>query len=97
MQKHTYTEGKRDDQCGRFSRNIAYVTPKIIHFYYQKNMFVGSKYPKNKLHIFEKKFTGDDACTMLPENQRRDFLFVVVTHGCDRVKVHSCRHRVFKQ
>ena len=32
----------------RFSRNIGYVTPKNIYFYYQKNKVVGSKYPEKK-------------------------------------------------
>ena len=54
-----------------FSRNIAYVTPKIIYFYYQKYIFFGSKYPKIKLIKFEKNFTEKNspyrlqACNLL--------------------------------
>ena len=39
----------------RFSRNVDLVTPKTIYFYYQKNTFLESKYPKIILFNFEKK------------------------------------------
>ena len=37
------------EQCFRFSRNTSQGTPKIIHFNYQKNLFVGSKYPEKMI------------------------------------------------
>ena len=43
-------------QCCRFSRIMAKVTPKIIYFYYQKNTFIGSNYPKIIIIQFCKKF-----------------------------------------
>ena len=46
---------KCPDQCCRFSRNIAYVTPKNCLFLMSMNIFIGSKYPKNKLFNFERK------------------------------------------
>ena len=36
-------------QCCHFSRNVVLVTPKIIYFYYQENIFIWSKYPKNMI------------------------------------------------
>ena len=41
-----------------FCRNIAYLTPKIIYFYYLNKIFRGSKYPSKKL--FQKKYFTDD-------------------------------------
>ena len=43
-----------EGQCCRFSRNTAYVTLKIIYFYYQKNIIIGSKFPKNNNLILKK-------------------------------------------
>ena len=71
-----------DTQCCRFSRNIAQVTPKIIYFYYQKKMFVGSKYPKNTLINVEKNFTGDTAC--LDKFDRSDAKTIA---GLQRIRV----------
>ena len=39
------TSEQRCDQCWRSDRNIASFAPGIMSFYYQKNTFIGSKYP----------------------------------------------------
>ena len=44
-------------QCSLFSRNIVYVTPQIIYFHHMKNIFSGSKHPKNILFNFENRST----------------------------------------
>ena len=45
------------EQCCFFSRNIGWVTPKIIYFHYLKNKS-GPKYPKNVLFNCENRSTG---------------------------------------
>ena len=43
------------DQRFFFSRNIGYVTPKIVYFHYLKKYFSGWKYPTNVLSHFERE------------------------------------------
>ena len=45
-------------QCFFFSRNIGYLTLKIIYFHYLLKNKSGSKYPKNILFNFENRSTG---------------------------------------
>ena len=47
------------DHCFRFSRNIAYVTPKNIYFYYQKNYLYDQSIQKIKNFNYEKSFTDE--------------------------------------
>ena len=42
-------------QCFFFSGNTAWATPIFFYFLLSKNIFSGSKYPKNKLINFEKR------------------------------------------
>ena len=48
------------DQCFFFSRNTAYVTPKISYFYYLKTYFQDQSIQKTTLINFEKRTTGSD-------------------------------------
>ena len=45
-------------QCCRWEEISLRSPGKFFYFYYQKNVFTGSKYPKNQLLNFEKNFTG---------------------------------------
>ena len=63
---HAVVQIQLYDQCFCFSRNIAYTTPKTIYFHYLKNMFSGSKYPKNILLNSEIKWSSVyGMCTLL--------------------------------
>ena len=46
LQVAVFRRATRAYQWLFFSRSIGYITPKIIHFRYQKKLFSGSKYPK---------------------------------------------------
>ena len=51
--------------CGRFSRNIGYVTPKMICFWYTNIYYWIKMYPKINLLSFEKKSLEPSGKTMV--------------------------------
>ena len=64
---HGYRETARtvvhetaNNQCCRFSRNIAKVTPTINYFYYQKINLLGQSIQKNNNLILEKNVTANN-------------------------------------
>ena len=67
---HTY-------QCFCFSRNIGYVTLKIIYFYYPKCVWIGSKYPKSVWLKFENRTTA-----LCCAQDSEAFTIVVHVHVC---------------
>ena len=50
-------------QCFCYSQRTDCVTPRIIHFYYQKILCPGSKHPNSILFTFENKITALAALT----------------------------------
>ena len=74
-------------QCFFHSRNIGYITPEIIYFYYlKKHIFSGSKYPK-KVYLILK--AAALVCTIVVG--RRPF---VIVDGLVNMYIVVCIHRV---